>query len=520
MAGGPAPMPTTMIGLRIRERRRAAGLRQVELAERMGISASYLNLIEREKRRASPDLAARAARALGVDPSELDGAVERRLADRMAEIAADPEYSDLGLDADAARDLLGRHPGWGRALARAWASRREAARTVEALSDRLTHDPFLSDAVHRMLTHVAAMRSTSEILEAVDDIEPAQRRRFHEILLTESTRASEVSENLARFFDAAHQGAEASTPVEDVEEAFLDAGNRFASLEPPEPFGGADAHPEAIYGALRATLPGGGAAVAPPEAPPVVRRRALGEAVARQRLAGAIDAEIDARPRLRDGAARRRAEAALIEYAVDAMLMPVAPFAETGRRLGWDLDAMAASFGVSFDAAARRLTSLGGVAATGGGAGGGGAGGGGSGGGGAPSPATGAPRAAYVRINAAGVALQRRLLPEITLPRHGAACPLWALYRALSQPGVTLRQLAEFPSGERAVFVARAEPPEAPAWGRPLQQQASLIALPGEAAAATVYAPRPRETPEPVGPNCRVCAREDCRWRAEDPVIG
>ena len=79
-------MPTTMIGLRIRERRRAAGLRQVELAERMGISASYLNLIEREKRRASPDLAARAARALGVDPSELDGAVERRLADRMAEI--------------------------------------------------------------------------------------------------------------------------------------------------------------------------------------------------------------------------------------------------------------------------------------------------------------------------------------------------------------------------------------------------------------------------------------------------
>ncbi|MEC9435287.1 MAG: short-chain fatty acyl-CoA regulator family protein [Pseudomonadota bacterium] len=488
-------MPAAMTGLRIRERRRAAGLRQVELAERMGISASYLNLIEREKRRASPELVARAARALGADPAELDGAVERRLADRMVEIAADPEYADLALDVDAARDLLGRHPDWGRALARAWAARREAARTVEALSDRLTHDPFLSDAVHRMLTHVAAMRSTSEILEGVEDIEPAQRRRFHEILLTESTRASEVSENLARFFDVAHQGAEASTPVEDVEEAFLAAGNRFPTLEPPEPEGGASAHPEAIYGALRNSLPGGGAAVAPPEAPPVIRRRALGEAVARRRLAGAIEAEIEARPRLRDGAARRRAETALVEYAVDAMLMPAAPFAETGRRLGWDLDAMAASFGVGFDAAARRLTTLG---AQGGGA----------------------PRAAYVRINAAGMALQRRLLPEITLPRHGAACPLWALYRALSQPGQTLRQLAEFPSGERAVFVARAEPPEAPAWGRPPQHEASVAAFPGEAAAATVYAPRPREAPEPVGPNCRVCARDDCRWRADDPVIG
>lgn len=487
-------MPSTMIGLRIRERRRAAGLRQAELAREMGISASYLNLIEREKRRAGPELVAKAARALGVPAAELDGALERRLADRLAEIAAEPDMADLALDPEDARDLLGRHPDWGRALARAWSARREAARLVEALSDRLTHDPVLSDHLHRMLTHVAALRSTSEILEGVEDIDAPQRRRFHEILLSESTRASDVAEGLARFFDEAHRETP-STPVEDVEDAFLEAGARFEALEPPASEIPAAMHPEAIYAALRAALPGGGASVAPPEAPPLLRRRALAIAVARRRYGAAIEAEIEARPRLREGAARRRMLAALEEYAADALIMPRAPFEAAGTALAWDLDALAASFGVDFDAAARRLTSL-------------------------ARPGGAAPRAAYARINAAGVTLQRRLAAEITLPRHGAACPLWALYGALSSPGRTLRQLAEFPAGERAVFVARAEPADPPAWGRPAVHLASVCVLPGEASAATVYAPRPREAPEPVGPNCRVCARADCRHRAEDSLMG
>ena len=70
------------------------------------------------------------------------------------------------------------------------------------------------------------------------------------------------------------------------------------------------------------------------------------------------------------------------------------------------------------------------------------------------------------------------------------------------------------------MFVARAEPADPPAWGRPSVHLASVLVLPGETSAATVYAPRPREPAEPVGPNCRVCARVDCRHRAEDPVVG
>ncbi len=45
---------TALTGSRLRERRTALGLRQSDLAERAGISPSYLNLIEHNRRNVTP----------------------------------------------------------------------------------------------------------------------------------------------------------------------------------------------------------------------------------------------------------------------------------------------------------------------------------------------------------------------------------------------------------------------------------------------------------------------------------
>ena len=200
-------------------------------------------------------------------------------------------------------------------------------------------------------------------------------------------------------------------------------------------------------------------------------------------------------PGISGEAASRRAAGALEDYAADALLMPYGDAMEAGIRLRWDIDAMAAHFGVGFMLAARRVTSL-------------------------TRTGDAAPRAAFAVVNAAGATLQRRSLPEIALPRYGAACPLWSVYRALSEPGRTLRQVAEFPDGQSVIFVARAEATGGSGWGRLGPVRAALLALPGDAAAATIYGAGARETPEPVGPNCRICARLRCPHRAEDPVFG
>ena len=54
-----------LTGSRIRERRVMAGQKQADLAKRIGISASYLNLIEHNRRRIGGKLLLNIAAALG-----------------------------------------------------------------------------------------------------------------------------------------------------------------------------------------------------------------------------------------------------------------------------------------------------------------------------------------------------------------------------------------------------------------------------------------------------------------------
>ena len=62
-------MKDRSIGSRVRERRMAMKMRQADLASRVGISASYLNLIEHDKRRIGGKLVVDIANVLGVTVS-------------------------------------------------------------------------------------------------------------------------------------------------------------------------------------------------------------------------------------------------------------------------------------------------------------------------------------------------------------------------------------------------------------------------------------------------------------------
>ena len=77
-----------MIGSRIRERRVMNGLKQSELARRAGISASYLNLIEHNRRRIGGSTLIRLAEVLGVPPALLSEGAEATLIAALREAAA------------------------------------------------------------------------------------------------------------------------------------------------------------------------------------------------------------------------------------------------------------------------------------------------------------------------------------------------------------------------------------------------------------------------------------------------
>ena len=224
-------MPRSLIGARIREQRRSLGITQAGLAARIGISASYLNLIERNRRNIGGALLKRVAGALGMALDELDGAAGRRLLDDLGDLTGDSRLTALQLDPESIDDLAGRHPGWARALVVLQRALLDRDRAVAALSDRLSHDPFLGDAVHNVLSRVAAIRSSSEILETVEDLEPAQRQRFVSIVGAESARLSDLAHALAAFFDQAHTTTRSITPADEVDDLLFDHDNHFAALE-------------------------------------------------------------------------------------------------------------------------------------------------------------------------------------------------------------------------------------------------------------------------------------------------
>ncbi|MEM6618967.1 MAG: short-chain fatty acyl-CoA regulator family protein [Pseudomonadota bacterium] len=192
-------MARTLVGTRIRERRRAQGMTQVALAGAVGISASYLNLIEHNKRGIAGRTLNALARELGAGPTDLtDGADETVIARLL-------DLSRTGVEdrAEVGRieEFVGRYPGWARLLLHLGEVNRTQVERLRALSDRMAQDPFLAETMHEILSNITAIRSTAGILAGSDVPEPL-RDRFLGNLARESERLASRAQNLVAFFEA------------------------------------------------------------------------------------------------------------------------------------------------------------------------------------------------------------------------------------------------------------------------------------------------------------------------------
>ena len=147
-----------LTGSRVRERRLALGLRQAEVAKATGISASYLNLIEHNRRRIAGDVLRRLAQALATEVDALEEGAPDDLAEALRAAAQEPggERAEL----ERLDEYLGRFPGWAGVTAGLRQRIGQLERAVAALNDRIAHDPHLGAALHEVLSAVSSVRST------------------------------------------------------------------------------------------------------------------------------------------------------------------------------------------------------------------------------------------------------------------------------------------------------------------------------------------------------------------------
>ncbi|RFP85645.1 XRE family transcriptional regulator [Rhodobacteraceae bacterium 63075] len=295
-----------LAGSRIRQRRIAQGLKQAELAAHVGISASYLNLIEHNRRRIGGKLLTALAERLEVEPSLLAEGAERAVIARLSDVA---ERLGESADTGEAADFAARFPGWANLMIRAGRRVDELERNVETLTDRLTHDPHLAATLHEVLSTVTAIRSTASILNETKEIEPEWRDRFHRNMSEDAGRLAEGAQALVGFLDGAGDAqSEIGSPQEEVA-AFLSAhGWHFPALEEDREGAGQD--------------------------------------------------YVNGAPQLKSASARSIALKVLDCYAEDARKMPLDAARKAVEAQGPDPLALAQHFGADLAAVMRRLASL------------------------------------------------------------------------------------------------------------------------------------------------------------------
>ena len=507
------------IGLRISTRRKAIRLSQAGLARAVGVSPSYLNLIEANKRQVGGLLLQRIAAELSMDIGDLTGETEHRLIHELVEAFADPALAGSGMSSDSARTLVAASPDVAQALATLYRAYMAAMTNADAYADRLRADPLLSQLLHQVLSGITAIRSGAEILESVSDLSADERHRFLSTITRETRGLSAVARNLIGQFDQTSTAERFASARREVDDMIFAEQNYFPALEAEGarlraridasgPFGEATmVHVlEKEHGIVvqRSAQPAAGQAFGYDAAgrslwfrntvPQSTRQFQMARLMAELAGAEALKTQLDT-VTLSSPVARRGASRYLGSYMAGAILFPYATFLADARALRYDVDALSERYNASFEQIAHRLVTL------------------------RAPEASGVPFG-FLRADPAGRLSKHFPLPGLLLPNSGHACPLWAIYSAFRMPGQAVRQVARFLDGSRFLFVAKAVSRRSAGFTDVTLPHSVLLVTDILHADETVYADgldlSGSQADVPVGPTCRLCTRGDCASRQEE----
>ncbi len=442
-------------GPRVRRIRNAQGLTQTAMADALGISPSYLNLIERNQRPLTVQLLLKLASVYKLDLDELRG----ETSDNIAELRA--MFSDPLLSGELPGDqelieVAEAAPNVASGILKLYRAYREQSSRLKDLSGLLAeegHVAALSDArlpVDEVRDVLEARPSFSE------DIETAAEA-FHAALAP----ADDLGGALKEWLRKNHGMTIRTLPVH----VMPDLRRRF------------DRHSMRLFLSERLSLQD--------------QLREIAMEAAQIAFHEALSKELD-RLSLSTSEARRIARFELARYAALALMMPYGAFLSAAQRLRYDLSALSARFRVSFEQAASRVTTL-------------------------QRPGAAAIPFFLMEIDSAGNRLRLSGAQGFPKARFGGSCPKLNVFSAFAQPGQVMAERADiFGGGEFLVVSRTVEGPQA-GFGERVRRTALLIGCDASHQAETVYGESPLATVA-AGTACRLCERQGCLARAEPPV--
>lgn len=301
------------LGGRIKRLRRARNVSQSDLAEALGISPSYLNLIEHNRRKVTVPLLFSIAGHFGIEPGELADSDEGRLVGDLMELFGDNLFADSDLTNLEIQDLAHANPAASRAILKLYDRYKSMVPAAVAGSGETepsfhTATDAISDFLQERSNHfpeleAEAERIGAELAQAADTLDQGLRIYLSNVHGLD-VRLESLPAGVARQFDA-RQGRILLSDLLPAESARFHLAHQ------------------------------------------------LGQFVAGHAIDGIV-----ASANLPEGDAPDLARNVLCAYFAAALLMPYDAFLKACRIHRYDIERLARRFGVSFEQVCHRMTTL------------------------------------------------------------------------------------------------------------------------------------------------------------------
>ncbi|WBU29486.1 short-chain fatty acyl-CoA regulator family protein [Rhodopseudomonas palustris] len=446
------------VGPRFRRIRQQLGLSQTQIAEGLGISPSYVNLIERNQRPVTAQILLRLAETYDLDLRDLATADEDRFFAELNEIFSDPLFRQIDLPKQELRDLAELCPGVTHSLQRLYAAYTEARRGETMVAAQMADREQI--------------RYEANPIERIRDLIEANRNYFPELEQAAEAVRDELNIGSQEMFGALsdrlrerHSITTRIMPVDVMRETL----RRF------------DRHRRQLL--ISELIDGPGRAFQ------VAFQTGLTE------YGGVMDAIVHRAGGLEDQA-RRLYRITLGNYFAAAVMMPYAAFHAAAEQLSYDVNVLAQRFNAGFEQVCHRLTTL------------------------QRPNARGVPFF-MLRVDNAGNVSKRFSSGTFPFSKFGGTCPLWNVHSTFDTPDRLLKQVIELPDGSRYFSIAQmVRRPIAP-HPQPQPRFAIGLGCEIRHASKLIYAAGmdlEKAEGTPIGVNCRLCEREHCSQRAEPPI--
>tara|TARA_B100000965_G_scaffold3976_1_gene3123 strand:- start:622 stop:2046 length:1425 start_codon:yes stop_codon:yes gene_type:complete len=448
------------IGPKIKAFRRQLGIQANKLAEELNISPSYLNLIEKGKRKIDGDLLLKVCEKLRIELSDLTSKTDLNLENNISELLSDELFEDLDILGPEVKDLVNTNP--------------KIAKALIKLGDNFRQkDHEIVNKLENISGKIIDSRKAAFPGEVISDFLQENKNFFPKLENFANNIFEKVKQNNRTRYIALCDFLKSQYGI-TVKDIIPEEGKPFSKIF--------KAKQKELFLSDYLSLE--------------TKKLHAAAQISQEGASKEIE-EYLSTFNFPSDEAKKLTRVALLNYCGAAILMPYKLFHKECKELKYDLELLQNTFATSFEQVAHRVTCL-------------------------QDPSLPGIPFHFLRVDVAGNISKRFSLSGIEIPRYGGACPRWNVYSAFSRPGVIQAAVSKMTNGEKYVCIAKTVEKGVGRYGQKKSMLSIGLGCEAKYAKEFVYTENldlnDKKSELPIGVSCRTCDRLDCSQRAFPPL--